>query len=494
VNYRHGPDGPALVTSCRQEWQSVTGVPTDLPLQPGIGGHRRLLGSGMCSALWFVFIIGGATAALIRRVAVYGVDVPMSDQWVFIPTLSKLQGGTLGLSDLAAPHNEHRILFPRLIMVGLANITGWNVRAEMLVSVLLMGATAFVITMALWVRGLRRVASISVAAIACFCLLPSQAENVLWGWQLQIPLAVCGCAVAIFFVDRQPIAVFVLSLVAAIIAQWSFGTGVLAWPLAAIALLGHQDTVWPQRRRRLIMLSASAIFSTGLYLRGLPGGSLGELFRHPVRSSSHALIQIGMPLVGRAECTGDLTQGCRSTAVRARTVSVLLIAVFALLTVVAARRRPRRSEWLPVTCFGLLGIASALIISAGRSSFGGTSAMQGRYQTLVLPLWVAAAVLGVMAFVREQPGAAGVARRRTATTRIATGLVFVLAGTMFVAQGSRWDSWYRGRRDGVARFRALVLSPSPTDEQLSGGFIASIIREQLPAARELRWSAWRGQP
>ena len=67
-------------------------------------------------------------------IGVYGVDVPYWDQWRLVPLLAALDDGTMRVSDLWAIHNEHRVLFPRLVMLGLAQLSGWNTRWEMAAS------------------------------------------------------------------------------------------------------------------------------------------------------------------------------------------------------------------------------------------------------------------------------------------------------------------------------------------------------------------------
>src|SRR5438132_10662621 len=61
-----------------------------------------------------------------------GVDTPFWDEWDgTAPIFEKMAAGTLGLADFFAQHNEHRILFPRLIFFVLGRLTHWNVRAEL---------------------------------------------------------------------------------------------------------------------------------------------------------------------------------------------------------------------------------------------------------------------------------------------------------------------------------------------------------------------------
>src|SRR5436190_1531208 len=53
-------------------------------------------------------------------IARYGVNVPFLDDWLFIEFMQKYMTQGITLHDLFAQHNEARILFPRLVMLGLA--------------------------------------------------------------------------------------------------------------------------------------------------------------------------------------------------------------------------------------------------------------------------------------------------------------------------------------------------------------------------------------
>src|SRR6267142_5943506 len=57
---------------------------------------------------------------LIWVVARYAIDVPYLDQWDFAPLIDKMYQGQLTFHDLWMQFNEHRIFFPKLIMLGLA--------------------------------------------------------------------------------------------------------------------------------------------------------------------------------------------------------------------------------------------------------------------------------------------------------------------------------------------------------------------------------------
>src|ERR1700704_5081833 len=92
-----------------------------------------------------LLLLAAATPSLciIYLVARYGVDIPFADEWTFAPMFVKAHDHTLGLADLFAQHNEHRPVFPRLLMIGIARAAHGNVRAQMFFSIALAIGTAF---------------------------------------------------------------------------------------------------------------------------------------------------------------------------------------------------------------------------------------------------------------------------------------------------------------------------------------------------------------
>src|SRR5437588_374159 len=64
----------------------------------------------------------------------YSVNTPWWDQLSFVGLMSKLQHGTLSVYDLWVQHNEHRILVPQAIELGLGKITAFNFRVPVLMN------------------------------------------------------------------------------------------------------------------------------------------------------------------------------------------------------------------------------------------------------------------------------------------------------------------------------------------------------------------------
>ena len=65
------------------------------------------------------------------------VDVPFWDEWDFVPVVGQVYQGTWSIWDIWKPHNEHRLVFPKLVLLTLAWISGWNKLYELLANFLL---------------------------------------------------------------------------------------------------------------------------------------------------------------------------------------------------------------------------------------------------------------------------------------------------------------------------------------------------------------------
>src|SRR2546426_10722897 len=84
-----------------------------------------------------IFLVGAPVLALIILVQTYGVNVPHWDQWDMIPIFQRYQSGELKWGDVWAQDAESRIFFPRLIMLGLAVLSKWNIMWELYLNIVL---------------------------------------------------------------------------------------------------------------------------------------------------------------------------------------------------------------------------------------------------------------------------------------------------------------------------------------------------------------------
>src|SRR5437016_24700 len=131
--------------------------------------------------LWILFWL----AALAHMVHVtylvrhYGVEVPTLDDWEMAPLIVKAHTGQLRFADIFEQQEEARTVLPKLIFVLSAARGHWDVRDQMMLSVICCWLTAAGIFILLLRSGLR------VGAVAiCFWLavlaILSLAQFELW--------------------------------------------------------------------------------------------------------------------------------------------------------------------------------------------------------------------------------------------------------------------------------------------------------------------------
>jgi hypothetical protein len=166
--------------------------------------------------------------AKIWLIVAYGSAIPFWDQWdaewarLFRPYLA----GTLGFSDLVAPHNEHRILLTRLAALGSLLASGrWDAILQMLFNVAVHTAAAGVLFVLLS-RSLDPAGALLLAVftLALFAV-PLGWENTLSGFQLQFYLLVL----------LVPVSLTLLGASTAFSARWWLGTAVATSSYFSIA-------------------------------------------------------------------------------------------------------------------------------------------------------------------------------------------------------------------------------------------------------------------
>ncbi len=206
---------------------------------------------------------------LIYVVARYGVPVPFQDEWDLVPLLEKMWGGSLTLSDMWALHNEHRILFPQMIMLGLAWLTNWDLRYEMATSVLLAGGIFLFLAWQITITARKLARPELYWAIPLFSVIIfsiAQYQNWLWGWQLPIFLSVLGVIGGIVLLANPPFTWvrFFGAAILGVIASYSFGNGGVFWLIGLLILF----VVTEPGRERWIRLGVWLVLSSltmGLY-------------------------------------------------------------------------------------------------------------------------------------------------------------------------------------------------------------------------------------
>ena len=88
---------------------------------------------------WIPYIFIAAPALIsVLLVIHYGVNVPYGDEWTIVDLNQTIQKNGLHFSSFFEQHNEHRIIFPRIVLLATAVMSKWNVVPQMLLTQLML--------------------------------------------------------------------------------------------------------------------------------------------------------------------------------------------------------------------------------------------------------------------------------------------------------------------------------------------------------------------
>jgi hypothetical protein len=346
---------------------------------------------------------------LLHLISRYGVDVPFADEFTLAPLLSKAHAHTLTFYDLFAQHNEHRYFFPNLLFIAFAFLAKGNLVVEMFFSAALAALSAI----NLWIvlrRTLARPLEQSLVVMLLLNLLlfsPVQAEN--WTWGFQFPLFFCN----LLFTTGLVVACsglglakkFAVSALIAVVATFSFGGGVLLWPLTfPVAVLAQEGTGLKSRIGWLAAWISLAAAAIALYFFGYTKPP-----HHPGLAASGSLLDYFLYVatflgahLSRATQTEPIFQ-----AASIGTVLILLYLSAAFWICRHFRDRTLLRRTIPWLALGAYPLLNACLAAIARIGFGVSQGLDSRYTSF--SLYLSASVIGLIAILfddfRRRPDA-----------------------------------------------------------------------------------------
>ncbi len=413
-------------------------------------------------------------AWLTVLLAPHAVDLPFWDQWELVPLLEKDAARQVALSDLAWGHNEHRPLFPRLLMLGMARSTGWNIRVEIAANVVLAGVALLGLVLLVHRSGVRGTWLLSLSVLLSLLTFnPSQSENWVWGWQLMVFLHLVGVVWSLVLLSPRaerepPLRAVGIAAALAFVATFSYASAFMLWPAAMPILL-----VRTQARGRAIALWLTAAVATSLlYFSSydLPPRSGAAL--SITRYVGYLLRMLGAPL----------TLGQRELA---PAVSVSALALVLLFTLIAWRRLPRPQVSVPSLSLVIYGLLAALLVSTGRHHEGYAQAFASRYVTITTMLFSGLAAL-VWLVTCARPNAGG----RLLAAAFGTVVVFGAFGAGRVGARVIVE-----QAIGMKAMRAAIITGQLLPEQEAALYPdRQSLYERIAILRRLRLSVFRSSP
>ena len=329
---------------------------------------------------WTVWAL--MVAAGLWFVGTYAFTMPYGDEWDWLPAIAGEQPVDLGW--FWSMHNEHRMPVPRLIYMGLGELTGFDFRAGPFFIILALSGLAMALM--LGARALRGRTSVYDAFFPLLLLHWGQCENLIWGFQIQFVASVVLAGVVLLLIvscgPRLGVArALLLTLFAVGLGLCGLNGLVYLPPLAcwlAFAGVCRWRDPSPGSRR------------DGLLLMGLACSLLALVVVYFIGFRRHTAPSPGL-WASLSTALQFLSAGLGPGAKEIWPVSGVLVATtcgYALWQLYAVfRRRPdERVRAAGLFCFlGGIG-AMALAVGVGRAFESPRAGFMPRYITLAAPL------------------------------------------------------------------------------------------------------------
>lgn len=318
-------------------------------------------------------------------ISLFGINVPFWDEWTFIEMLNQR---TFGIADLLKQHNEHRIFFPKiLVLLYTEFVNDYNSMTLMYIVLLELIFTLLIIYLVAKAQFRFTFPTFPLWFVPIPFLLLSwrQIENLLWGFQLSFVMPLPFGLLACYYlwrssggcdpISKRPDAYFMGAVVAATIASFSTSMGLLVWisGLLAISISGKPGKkiiysgVWG-----IIGVVEWWIYFTA-YQQPANHPDIFYGIAHPFKFSRYFCsllgggFVVGQPQQDYAFMVGLLVFGWYC---------------FSVWSVYALRALSRNVFWLSCSSYLLLILFS---IAVGRSGFGIAQAFASRYTSYSLP-------------------------------------------------------------------------------------------------------------
>lgn len=326
--------------------------------------------------LWLVFFIIN-----------FNVNVPVWDQWELIPLLEKSYQGTLSFFDLWTQHNEHRLFFPKIIMINMARFSSWDISYELAANILF--AVGIFLALLYQIKITMRSAGDPganwlAAATSLMVFSLAQWGNWFFGWQMQIFMNVFFVVVGIILLAKPVFkwSNFGAASLLGIAASYSFANGLCYWFIGLLILFFIPNPTNTKRLSMLLWLIISFLVFY-LYLYGyhkpLHHPSLSVIFKHPLPYFMFVFLWLGLPL------------GLSYLAILFGIFGFFVLAYFSFFLM--RFRNIKLQTLIPYFAFSLYAITSALLTAWGRAGAGISEALPSRYISISTLFWVSNIVL-----------------------------------------------------------------------------------------------------
>ena len=325
----------------------------------------------------------------------YAVEVPTLDDWEMAPLIIQSHTGQLRWTEIFAQQQEARTVLPKLIFILSAADGHWDVRDQMMLSIICCWLTAAGIFILLR-RSELRAGAIAICFWLAVLAIFTPAKFELWifasGFPSFFPALFLVSALLVITDRMATVSKFTLCAAFATASTFSLANGLLAWGLTFPIVLLMQSI--PRWRSWLLAWIGTTALCAAVYFWG---------YQKPADITAFA------PAVSWREYAGFILQflgGSLAYAWKNRpelaavVFGLVQLMIFGVAIVYCVRRIGDRvfiSKTLPWFALALHSIGSAVLAALGRVGYGAPYALASRYVTFSIYLTIAS--IGLVALI-----------------------------------------------------------------------------------------------
>lgn len=405
----------------------------------------------------------------------FGVHVPFWDQWEMVKLFQARDAGTLSFSDFWAQHNEHRILFPNLVLYGLALLTHWDPYYEVMISlalgILILFTTMLILRRTL--KGHKYLLPILSVLAAWLILSPVQYGNWLWGWQVEWFMSIFGVVLTVLSLSTTKMTNknFLLAIGGATMATYSLGNGAAIWPIGLLLLLLLKAS-W----KKCAAWSVIGVIEVVLYYVNYvnPGYEPSKTLwvEQPINFVRYVLVYLGRPLGFEFRI--------------AHIVGLILLILFFVsciyLWLLKRHEFEKQVAWFGLGLYALIGASAT---SASRMGFGIDQAFSSRYTTISTLFTLSTIVITTISlklyFIDHN-------NRRILKTIVTTSAVCIIVPLIIISYYEGFRQMQQLNRHLIDVRTCLIAATSPNDQCLLLAYPNSeVVWERLQYLRSIKW-------
>lgn len=303
----------------------------------------------------------------------YGVNIIFWDDFdCCSPRVEKLFADQFTFNDIFSlfdQHGEHRLFFPRIIILISAYLTHYNTIIEMYISWFLTIITLFLI-LKMYNIDIKNIKSLIMAIPISWIIFNfgRQSEIVLWGSPGIVGnLTILGFVTSIYMLEKTERIdhKFIFAIFCGLVSSFSFLNGLLIWPIGFVFI------ILSKMRNRFTLLITWVIIGTM---------TMAIYFYNWIKPSHHPSLFFAIDnfIVGTRYLLANIGAPMASEQSSAIVIGIIFIilTIITLKIVIKNKIMVENAKWITLILFSL---ASSVAMTIGRSGFGVEQALSSRY-------------------------------------------------------------------------------------------------------------------